>query len=168
MVEVTAILDRMREQLAFRDGVQKVSIADILGAREFPALVEEYAAECAVEGLPPPRPRIEKYGPLEWTGQLHSFAAARDGRLVGFITVLATVLPHFDIQVAGAESFFVTASDRKRGAGLRLLAAAEDQARAMDSPGLMVCTPLAGRLFEILPRRGYVETNRVFFKRFGQ
>jgi GNAT superfamily N-acetyltransferase len=163
-----AVLERMREQLAFRDGVQKVAIADILGAREFPALMEEYAAESAVEGMPPPQAKIENYGPMEYTGSLHSFAAARDGCLVGFITVLAPILPHYNVAFAVAESYFVTASHRKGGVGLRLLAAAEDQADELGSPGLFVCTPIAGRLFEILPRRGYVETNRVFFKRLGQ
>jgi GNAT superfamily N-acetyltransferase len=168
MMHAQALLDRMREQMAFRDGVQKVAIADILGAREFPALMDEYAAESSIEGLPPPQAKMENYGPLEWNGMLHSFAAALDGRMVGFITVLAPRLPHYNAVVAVAESFFVTAPHRKSGAGLRLLAAAEDQARDLGSPGLLVCTPIAGRLFEVLPRRGYAETNRVFFKRLGQ
>lgn len=162
-----ALLDSIREQMAFRDGVQKVGIADILGAREFPALMEEYAAESAVEGLPPPQAKMENYGPLEWTGGLHSFAAALGGRLIGFITVLAPRLPHYNTAIAVAESFFVAAAHRKGGAGLRLLAAAEEQARAVGSPVLVVCAPYEGRLFEVLPRRGYVETNRVFTKKLN-
>ena len=103
---------------------------------------------------------------LEMHGVIHAFAALKDGELVGFITVLATPLPHYGIPVAVSESFFVAAEHRKGGAGLRLLSAAEKKAKELGSPGLLVCAPFDGRLFEVLPRCGYRETNRVFFKGF--
>ena len=145
--------------------VCRSSVAEIAEAREFPDLATEYAAESAIDGLPPPAAKIEAYRQLETSGVLHAFAASNDGALVGFITLLAPVLPHYGVPVAVAESFFVASAHRRTGAGLKLLRAAEDEARALGSPGLLVSAPFGGRLFEILPRTGYVETNRVFFKK---
>jgi GNAT superfamily N-acetyltransferase len=145
--------------------IAKSSIAAIAGAREFAAIAAEYAAEAAIDGLPPPAAKMETYRQLEAAGMLQAFSALEDGALIGFVTLLAPVLPHYGVAVAVCESFFVAGAHRRTGAGLRLLSAAEDAARALGSPGLLVSAPFGGRLFEILPRRGYVETNRVFFKK---
>jgi GNAT superfamily N-acetyltransferase len=147
--------------------IARSSVAEITGAAEFARLSAEYAAESAIDGMPPPAAKLETYRQLEATGMLHSFAAHHDAALVGFITLLAPVLPHYGVPVAVSESFFVARAHRRTGAGLRLLQAAEDLARTLGSPGLLVSAPFAGRLFEVLPRRGYVETNRVFFKKVG-
>lgn len=147
------------------DGVHKVDRADVMDAPEFPALIAEYAAECAIEGLPPPNVKLESYVALDYTGFLHVFGAYHAGTLVGFITILAPVLPHYGITVAVSESFFVAAEHRSGGPGLKLLSAAMEQARALGSPGLLVCAPTGSRLCELLPKCGFVETNRVFFRK---
>jgi GNAT superfamily N-acetyltransferase len=141
------------------------TVAGITGAREFVALAAENATEAASDGLPPPAARMATYRQLEHAGMLHAFGARRDDALVGFITVLAPVLPHYGVPVAVSESFFVAKAHRSTGAGLKLLRAAEDKARALGSPGLLVSAPFEGALFKVLPRVGYVETNRVFFKK---
>jgi GNAT superfamily N-acetyltransferase len=73
-------------------------------------------------------------------------------------------MPHYSVRIAVGESFFVSAEHRKTGAGLKLLKAAEDYAKEINSSGLLISAPLGGNLAEILPHVGYVETNRVFFK----
>lgn len=145
--------------------VGRSSIAALEAAPNIDALLAEYAAESAIAGLPPPAAKVETYRRLEAAGLLHTFTALHDGELAGFITVLASDLPHYGTTVAVSESFFVAQTHRKSGAGLRLLRAAEDKARALGSPGLLVSAPFGGRLFEVLPRVGYRETNRVFFKK---
>ena len=146
--------------------VERSSVAAIVGAPEFPALAAEYAAECAIAGLPPPTAKMKTYRQLEAAGMLQIFAAFDDaGGLIGLITVLAPVLPHYSVPVAVSESFFVARAHRRTGAGLALLRAAEDLARELGSPGLLVSAPFEGDLFRVLPRRGYAETNRVFFKK---
>ena len=145
--------------------VASSTVAAIADAREFAALAAEYAAESAIDGLPPPAAKMETYRHLESAGMLHAFDARRSDALVGFITVLAPVLPHYGVPVAVSESFFVAKAHRGTGAGLKLLRAAEEKARTLGSPGLLVSAPFEGALFKVLPWVGYVETNRVFFKK---
>ena len=145
--------------------VQRSTVAAITGSLHFAALAAEYAAESAIEGLPPPAAKMDTYRHLEAAGALHVLSATDEGELIGFITLLAPVLPHYGIPVAVSESFFVAKAHRHTMAGLKLLCAAENKAKELGSPGLLVSAPFGGKLFELLPRLGYVETNRVFFKR---
>jgi GNAT superfamily N-acetyltransferase len=138
---------------------------ELEAAPEWPALLAEYAAESAVEGMPPPTGKMETYRALNAGGVLHVFAAWNDGALAGFIFVLAAPLPHYSVVTAVSESFFVAKAHRHTGAGLKLLRAAEDKAREIGSPGLVVSAPFAGRLFKVLPRCGYGEVSRIFFKK---
>jgi GNAT superfamily N-acetyltransferase len=143
------------------------TIADLEAAPNIWALLTEYGAECAIDGMPAPAARAETYRQLEVNGLLHPIAAYKDGKLIGFITVLKAPMPHYSAMVAVTESFFVGRAHRKTGAGLRLLRAAEHKARELGSPGLLVSAPFEGDLFYVLPRIGYAETNRIFFKRLG-
>ena len=145
--------------------VSPSSVYGIMGADEFPALVAEYAAESALAGLPPPDAKMPLYSQLEQMGRLHAFSAVVGNELVGFISLLVSPLPHYDgIPVAIGESFFVAAEHRKSGAGLRLLRAAEEKARELGCPGILISTPAGSRLFEILPHCGYTESHVVYFK----
>lgn len=145
--------------------IQSSSIAELTSDVRLPLLLDEYARECSIDGLPPPQARFEIYRELEKRGLLHVLVAAHDERLVGFLTLLMPTLPHYGIAVAVSESFFVARDHRSTGAGMKLLRAAEDLARRLGSPGLLVSAPYGGDLFKVLPRVGYVESNRVFFRR---
>jgi GNAT superfamily N-acetyltransferase len=147
--------------------VQASSVSEIEAASNFDELLAEYANEATIARIPAPTPRMETYRHLESAGMLHVFSALSDGQLVGFITVLAPVLPHYGVAVAVSESFFVARAHRKTGAGLKLLSEAEAKAASLGSPGLLVSAPFGGDLFHVLPRVGYAETNRIFFKRVG-
>lgn len=145
--------------------IAQCRVADIEASPDFAALADEYAAETLLDGMPPPTARWPQYHALEDAGLLTAFAAREGEALLGFISVLATPLPRYAEPVAMCESFFVAKAYRRTGAGLRLLRAAEQKAREIGSRGLIVSAPYAGRLFEVLPRLGYGEAARVFFKR---
>lgn len=130
-------------------------------------ILSEYATESSIKGLPTPSAKVELYKQMEGAGALHSFAAFVQELLIGYITVLSPVLPHYGRVVAVAESFFVAKAYRKTGAGLSLLRAAEAYAEEIGSPGLLVSAPINGNLAEVLPYVGYEETNAIFFRRFG-
>jgi len=144
--------------------VEACPLADIVAAAAFPRLATEYERESLIDGMPPPAPDWDAYAALEAAGLLHGIAASVEGELVGFVAVLLAKLPRYARPIAVTESFFVARAHRRTGAGLRLLRAAEDQARALGCPALLVSAPSEGVLAKVLPRRGYAETNRVFFK----
>jgi|HubBroStandDraft_5_1064220.scaffolds.fasta_scaffold237774_2 GNAT superfamily N-acetyltransferase len=146
--------------------VGPATVAEIEAAPTIAGLFAEYADESLVKGLPAPSAKWGVYRGLEAGGLLFPYAATLAGELVGFITVLVSLLPRYSQPLAVAESFFVAGAHRKTGAGVRLLRAAETKARELGAPGLLVSAPFGGRLFEVLPRLGYAETNRIFFRSF--
>lgn len=145
--------------------VNESTVDAIMGAPEFPALMAEYAAESAIEGMPPPLVKMARYQDLEAGGLLQVFGAIEDGELAGFISVLSAPLLHYGRTVAVSESFFVSARHRGTMAGLKLLVAAEKLTVELGSPGLLVSAPHGSKLADLLPKCGYVQTNDVFFKR---
>jgi GNAT superfamily N-acetyltransferase len=143
------------------------TIDAIEAAPNLRAIAREFTAESLAPGLPRTAPNWAAYRGLEAAGMLHPIAARLDGVLIGFIGVLFSPMPRYSTPVATTERFFVLKAHRKTGAGLKILRAAEAKARALGSPGLLVTAPFAGDLFQVLPRAGYAETNRVFFKSLG-
>lgn len=151
-----------------RSDIRKCSIPELENAANIKDLLAEYAAESAIAGLPAPSAKFDMYRSLEESGALHVIGAFSSELLIGYITVLAPVLPHYSAVVAVTESFFVAKEHRKSGAGIKLLREAESYAKTKGSPGLLVSAPFGGDLAEVLPRVGYEETNRVFFKSFSK
>ena len=132
---------------------------------DFPRLVEEYAAESAVDGMPVPQVDAVEYRAREATGAQATFLAFYGEQLIGFLIAFTQKLRHYGVQALVVDAFFVTPDLRSTGAGLRLLRAAEKLADAAHCCGTIAIAPLEGSLVEVLPRVGYAETNRVFFKK---
>ena len=145
--------------------VRPGSMAEVLYEENFPQNEEEYAREGAIMGLPPPRAKFDLYAQLEASGALKTFLAFQ-GKLIGFINVLVTEIPHYQEPVAVCESFFVLPAHRQSGAGIKLLREGERVAQERGAKGLLVSAPFGGILAKVLPRLGYRETNEVFFKPF--
>lgn len=144
--------------------IRPCTVADLEASPQLGALLDEYARESAIDSLPHPSAQLPLYRQLEATGALWCLGAYHGADLIGFLLLLAPVLPHYGVRVATAESFFVASHARKSGAGLKLLRAAEDHAKSLGAAGLLVSAPLGGRLTNVLPGVGYRETNRVFFR----
>lgn len=145
--------------------IRPATVAEIMDAPEFPALVAEYAAESKIPGMPPPGIVLETYRRLEHLGSVHAFGAFHMKQLVGFISVLVTPPLHYDDSIATIGSWFVTRSARGSGAGWKLLVLAEDAAHAHGAPGLAGSVPKDSPLGEFLERAGYVATSTVYYKR---
>jgi len=144
--------------------VRKVTVAEVAAAPNLDYLFADYASEAKNKDLPEHRPNIAAYAGMERAGILHLFAAYHDDYLVGFITLLVTVIPHNDARMATVESFYVADDYRKGGTGQRLLDAAEAYAKLEGVLSFFVSAPIGGRLAQALPMLGYRETNRVFFR----
>lgn len=146
--------------------IRKYSITELYAAENVKELFKEYEEESAIDGLPPIAAKKELYFHIESLGALNIFGAFLDNVLVGFVTVLSPIVPHYGIVVAVAESFFVAKQYRKTGAGLRLMRAAEDRAKEIGSPGILFSAPFGGQLSDVLAKKKYKETSRVFFRKF--
>ncbi len=144
--------------------VRRCTVAEVEQNANFPSLAKEYAAESAIHGLPAPTEKIAAYHHIEKSGYFQCYGAFISDKLVGFIAVLMPIIPHYGVAITVSESLFVAKEYRKRGAGIKLLRAAETHAKDAGSPGLMVSAPVGGRLADVLPGLGYKETNRVFFR----
>lgn len=146
--------------------IRPCTAAEIMDSPEFPDLVAEYAAESKIDGLPGPGAKLAAYARIEHTGFLHAFGAWQGDRLVGFITVLASPMLHYDQTIAVCESFFVAGEHRGGGPGLKLMCRAEEIAQQKGSPVLLFTAPIGSRLEQLLPKCGYTEVGRTFMKRF--
>jgi GNAT superfamily N-acetyltransferase len=144
--------------------IRKCSIAEAEAMPNLPEILEEYAKELVVEGAPPWQAKMELYYQLEAAGILQGFAAFVNDVMVGFVTVLITVLPHNGVIMAVTESYFVVKKFRGTQAGFKLLGEAEQYAKERGSPCLLVSAPVDGDLAKVLPRVGYTHTNSVFFR----
>jgi GNAT superfamily N-acetyltransferase len=145
--------------------VKSCTADDILGAPNLSELLEEYGAESSIEAIGTVNHQPAIYKTLEASGALSTIGAFDGDRLIGFVAMLTNALPHYGKLVSVIESFFVTASERGTGIGLKLLREAEEIAVNRGAAGIIVSAPVGGRLAEVLERhKPYTETNRVFFR----
>ncbi len=148
--------------------IRKSSIAEMVASPNLECLLEEYAIESAIHGLPHPKAKIDLYEQLEAVGVLYAICAFWDGELVGFILIVSPVNPHYSAKISTTESYFVAKAYRKTGAGKKLRQAAETYAKEIGALGLLISAPIGSLLAHVLELdKGYKETNRVFFKGFN-
>lgn len=141
--------------------IRRLTCAELEAFDELEALLAEYAAESAMPELGTPAPQRATYYALEKVGVLFPLAAVDADRLVGFALPIIAPPPHYGVLAGTLESFFVAAGDRKTGAGLALLAAAEDLARERGALALLVVAPVGSALDAVLAERPYRHSNNV-------
>jgi|TARA_R110000803_G_scaffold209619_1_gene279632 GNAT superfamily N-acetyltransferase len=145
--------------------IRQISVDGLIECPEFPALLQEYADECPPKSGMPHTYNKATYKALEESGALQSFGAfGEDEELLGFVTVIITMLPKYTSLIGATESFFVASKHRKTGAGVKLLRAAEAKASEAGAFGMLVSAPSGGRLAEVMPKSGYEESDIIFFK----
>ena len=149
--------------------IKALTVDEFRARPEWPALIREYAIESALdEFADTAAPQWDTYQALMDQGTLIALGAFDDDALVGFITAMVTVLPHFGVRMVCTESYFVAAASRHTGAGLALLREAQVVAQAVDAYGLLVSAPEGSRLARVLSGTDFKPTHRVFFKPTAQ
>lgn len=143
-----------------------VKVESIFKSAESNILRDEYIEECAIAGLPRPHEKECAYYAMEQNGALYSFGAYKNKELIGFIIMIAPIMPHYGRMITVIDSIFVASKHRKSGAGLALIRQAETLAKSINSPGIFMSAPVNSRLEKLLPRIKYRPTNTVFFKSF--
>lgn len=145
-------------KIALELTVLPVSFTAILDAPNAVVLLRSYAEECSV---PDAEPQRAMYEAMEQTGVMQCFAVYfGEASLVGFVSVLRTIVPHDGHHIAAIESLFVDPIYRSTGAGFLLLAAAERFATDSGCRCLLASARLGSPLDLILSRRdGYDRTH---------
>ncbi|TAN29579.1 MAG: GNAT family N-acetyltransferase [Castellaniella sp.] len=148
--------------------VRLSSVAELAAAPNLDELVQAYAAESALAQLGPAVLDVPAYARMEAAGIAHFLAAWRGARLVGFIILITSPVPHWGNQViASTESFFVYPTERHGGVGQKLRKLAETVAHDVGARGIFISAPAGGRLERVLSRSGYQHSNTVFFQRLA-
>ena len=122
--------------------VRRCTIAELEAAPNLDEVLAEYATESSIPELGPARAQAEIYRAMESAGFLHPIAAFYESRLVGIILPIVITLPHYGVVAATVESFFVPASERKKGVGLELLARAKQVATELGAKALLLSAPV--------------------------
>lgn len=145
--------------------IRQCSVEEFFSHPDARALLTEYAAESGLAGLPAPTPHAETYEALEKSGRMQVIAAFDDDHLIGFITLLVYLNPHYSALLGVVESFFVRSEQRGRGAGMKLLRHAENSARAAQAAGILISAPSNSLLASVLAaHKTYRPTHRVFLR----
>ena len=145
--------------------IQETTVEAIEQAPNLREILDAYASESSISGMPPYDAQMANYKQLEAAGILHVFAAYAGDRLIGLLVLIVSFLPHYNAKVATTESFFVDRAHRKTGAGMALLRTAEARAAELGAVGLFISAPRDGRLAKVMQAMpSYTETSRVFFR----
>lgn len=166
MLDQVPVSDNLATNVTHMIEIWPCNYQDILDAENAPEMLAEYAQESAIKGLGEANPQRDSYQMLEDGGAMFCFGAYKGGKMVGFVNVLLSVLPHFGKLAATLESYFVMSEHRTSQAGLGLLRQAERFAMEKGAVGLLVSAPIDGRLDRIMSGLDYHPTNRVHFKAF--
>lgn len=146
--------------------IRAVSYSAILDATNSKELMAEYSAECSLPELGSPNPQRELYELLEKSGGFQAFGVYEGNTLVGFVSLLIYVLPHYGKKIAASESLFLGSGYRKKGvAGLYLLDFIYDYAKENKCHSLMLSAPLGSKFDKLMTIfDNYRHTNNVYLR----
>lgn len=147
--------------------ITRCPFAELEAAHNFQALMDEYAKDAALEGLPPPKANLELYRAMEAAGFTTTIVALVDNRVIGAAILNVVILPHYSVPIATIESLFVEKRSRNTGAGLFLLIEAESAAKGKGAKGLFVNAAIGSKLEAMMmAKKSYNPTHTAFLKVF--
>lgn len=145
-----------------------VRSADVLSAPGGEDLFAAYAEECSIPAIGKPDPQPEIYQMMEEAGLLKCFGLYDGPQLVGFASVLISVLPHYGKQVATVESLFVDREYRSNFGSAKLVKTVEAFSAASGCIVILYIAPAGGVLETTLGgHEGYERTNSVYCRRLA-
>jgi len=144
--------------------VRALTHSEFFGDPNLEALIDAYRKECANKAFGDvPPPDVEQYRRLYELGQLVVLGAYDGEKLVGFVLLLVTAVPHYaGMPLVVVESIFCDPGYRHKGVGRALLTHAREVAFSRKAAGVYVTAP-AGSRFERLLQLTARHTNTTFF-----
>jgi hypothetical protein len=145
--------------------ITPVTYRDLLDDPSSDELFAEYAKECSLPEIGVYSPQRDLYAKMEASGGLECFGVYDSGALVGFISLLVYVLPHYGKPIATTESIFLARSHRLGRAGRDMLDFIEARARDKECVAVLYTAPNASRFSLLLSmREEYRHSNNVFVR----
>jgi GNAT superfamily N-acetyltransferase len=152
--------------------IRQCGVAEILDTGDAQGLIANYAEECSI---PDAAPQRWMYLAMEESGVLTCFGAFKqvnhpldDLGLVGFVSVIVSVMPHHGKKMATVESLYADPAYRDSGAGNLLMAEAERHAREAGCVCLTYTARVGSRLETILALRAGCERSHEMFTKWFQ
>lgn len=146
--------------------IKRCTVAEILDPSNS-YMIEEYAEECSIHLLSKPNAQFETYAKLEFAGAIECFGAYIGEKLIGFVCVMISNLPHYGCNVLIIESIFVLKAYRRGRTGLELIKHVELLAKNKNASSVFLSAPNGSVLSEICPKLGFEATNIVFCKKIS-
>jgi GNAT superfamily N-acetyltransferase len=143
--------------------IRRISYAQFLSAPNAQELISAYAAECLI---PDAQPQHQTYTALEQSGAFQGFGAYAGDDLVGFVTVVSSVMPHNGKRAATVESVYVSPSHRGSSAGNALLSAAEQYAAESGCVVILYTARVDSPFETVLSRRSGCKESHTVFSRW--
>ena len=121
--------------------IEAIPVRQLLEDRSVQLLREEYQMESKCNSVPDHNPNLATYESIEKMGMLDILVAKRNGNIVGFASVVTHELPKYSSIATTVEAIFVSKSERKYGAGLKLMKEIESIAIDRGSDSLFLSAP---------------------------
>ena len=127
-------------------------------------LLQAYASESKSNKVPHINPDIYLYDTLETKGMLECIGVYKETKLVGFITIIITTMPHYATLAGTIESFYIMPEYRKFGTGKTLIHLAERVLQGKGGTTLFMSAPIGSRLEVAAKFFGFSETHKTYIK----
>ena len=146
--------------------IRPCTVSEWVMSPTFDDMIARYAEESAMGGMPKPVADVDMYFEMEAAGVYHIIGAFDGDDVVGMLNMVLAKLTHYGgAMSATTESYFVEREYRKRGAGIRLLRAAEEHAAALGATALFVSARCRSDLEWVMYKMAdYTATNTIFFR----
>ena len=146
--------------------IRPVSYRAILEAPNAHSLMSEYETECALPELAPISPQCDLYHAMEESGNFQAFGVYEGEKLIGFVTVLIWVVPHYGKKIASTESIFLSEAHRNSGLGAKMLALVEGYAKSKGCAAVQYTAPVGSRFARLLAMNvaRYRRTNLIYLR----
>ena len=146
--------------------IQVGCVTDLRCALNRDSLLKAYADESQNMLTPIVSPDWDLYLHLEELGMMDFIKVINDDKtLVGFMTLITTVLPHYTEPATTIESFFVLEEYRGAGTAKKMMAMAELLAVARNAKNIMMSAPIGGTLARVSASFGFSATSIAYMKK---
>ena len=128
-----------------------------------PLWVEHYQEIAGDKARMPMRPDVARFRRLEAAGQLQIMVARKSGAMVGYMLFAVSPHPHYaDVLCGFEDAYFLTKSERRGLAGVRLISHSIRSLKARGVKRAMIHTKKAKDMGRVLSFLGFDHTDEIY------